>query len=762
MKQKLPQVYKLIPFISHFKHGLLDKDLTEAISLIKVPCEWYSAFLLISFGTSKNLDSNLLAYVQENAKAQIQNGKSEHQLIEDIKKDAGDQQETAILKGSDISINDHLHYMITVDDDAKDILLKQDVDQKDVLEQQLNVLKYYYFLFRSAIRVNEHAHTYLENAVECTVLNSNKRLWGMKMEHPDDVCYITSGKMQPSEVREIMKHHQNNIGVLLAEEFDFSFKKGLIWATSGELTPEKDYFVKMFVEFMLGLFTICKMFDYYAFAKDFVDTLRKLDVANLGHERLLELELKAELFSCDINFRQLFKSRDPCTQQAIEIINVQFKTVEKLLEKLLTKEDEWFEYAAEFHIVKIYTLRHEKINRTSKSKDPKEVEIQASVNQLKSIYDSIKDKPELEFLANKVLFVSLDVNIEKNNYNEVDIKNLNKGAEVFGKHGAFKLQCKAYQCLADAYKQHAEKSIDFAEQALKLVTKYSSLKEMERPLRELESQAKKKIKEKYNNKLYFLNSYPLKDQPNAMSFGGLNFEKSMKTELLDTLRDLKKEIVLNFDVFREQVLDELLGENSGCKLLAIDFLYLLPDALVLEDPHFNAKIMTLDQIRSKYKLGTSRKANIDILMVVSDKHQPVIEKFAEMCQIPLTIYFDFGSNDLLSFNFYKEYLMRSFMYRFSLNFTNLICQEPKQNFGQAIENAIDQSIDSLTSDLTREYKVRVLQGTASEGFYSGHLKKINSAEILKFCRDSVKYKCIGNSKAATLELKNGRNWKLLR
>ena len=674
-------------------------------------------------------------------------------MIEELKE--GNDQEPPVLKGADIKINDHLHYLVSVEDDVKDILLKQDVRLADILEQQLNVLKYYYFLFRSAIRVNSVANTYLENTVECTVLNSNKRLWGMKMEHPDDICYITSGKLSNSEVREIMKHHQNNIGVLLSEEFEFSFKKGLTWATTDTLTPEKDYFIKMFVEFMLGLFTICKMFDYYAFAKDFVDTLRKLDVANLGHERLLELELKAELFACDINYRQLFKSRDPCTNQAIEIINVQFKTVEKLLEKLLSKEDEWFEYAAEFYIVKIYTLRHDKMSRSSKSKDPKEVEIQASVSQLKKIYDRIKDKPELEFLANKVLFVTLDVNIEKNNYNEADIKNLNKGAEVFGNHGAYKLQCKAYQCLADAYKQNAEKSIGFAEEALKLVSKYSGLKEMEKPLRELEAQAKKKIKEKYHNKFYFLNSYPLKDQPNAMSFGGLNFEKSMKTELLDTLGDLKKEIVLNFDVFKEPVLDELLGENSGCKLLAIDFLYLLPDALVLEDPYFQAKTLTIDQIRSKLGMKTSSKANIDILMVVSDRAQPIIEKFAEVCQIPLTIYFDFGSAELMSFNFYKEFLMRSFMYRFSLNFTNFICQDSKQTYGQAIDNAIDQSIDSLTNDLTRDYTVRTLKGTLAEGFYSGMKKKIRSDEIFNFCKNSVRTKCIGKSKESKLDLKTG-------
>lgn len=184
-------------------------------------------------------------------------------MIEELKE--GNDQEPPVLKGADIKINDHLHYLVSVEDDVKDILLKQDVRLVDILEQQLNVLKYYYFLFRSAIRVNSVANTYLENTVECTVLNSNKRLWGMKMEHPDDICYITSGKLSNSEVREIMKHHQNNIGVLLSEEFEFSFKKGLTWATTDTLTPEKDHFIKMFVEFMLGLFTICKMFDYYAF-----------------------------------------------------------------------------------------------------------------------------------------------------------------------------------------------------------------------------------------------------------------------------------------------------------------------------------------------------------------------------------------------------------------------------------------------------------------------------------------------------------------
>lgn len=702
-----------------------------------------------------SLEKLPLSVIEETIQAEIKTGKKEKDHMDDLKQAL--KKENSVFDISDYKINDNMHYLVRVESSAKIALQRMDSGLADIIQQQVNVLKYYYFLFRSAIKINESARTYMEHPVECTVLNSNKDLWAFKIQHPEDECYLTSKEIKFAEVREIIKCHDANIKLLMTESSEFSFKQGLAWALQEPTSQEKEDYILLFVEFVIGLFAICKIFEYYVEGVDYVELLRKLNISQSNTPILNKLELKAELFGCDMNYWKLRKSRDHCTPQEMNVIEIQFKTVEKLLEKL-PGEEEWLHYSPEFQIAKIYTLKHEKVFRNSKSKEL-ESEIQTSLISLRKVYDMIKEKstPSWRFLAKKILLVMLDVNMEKKEYNDSELKALDAGAKVFKEHKSFRLECKAYQCLAEAYKLVPEKCITFVKKALQVTHEISGLKGLERPLRELEAAANKKIKEKYHNKFYFLNSYPLKDQPSPMRFGGLNFEKSLKKDLMEHLVLKNKEIIVNFDVFKESVLAELLRESAGCKLLAIDFLYLAPDALILEDPPFQAKALILEEMQQKFGVTESSKVNIDILLVVSDYPQPIIEQFAELCKIPLTIYFDFKTGPVMNFNFYKEYLMRHFMYKFSLNFTNRICLGHK--FELAIKNATDESIDSLINILTsnKELSVMTLKGEEMTGYFSGAKKKIVSEEISTFCKNSIRIRELEKDKYKDqiLELKPG-------
>lgn len=346
----------------------------------------------------------------------------------------------------------------------------------------------------------------------------------------------------------------------------------------------------------------------------------------------------------------------------------------------------------------------------------------------------------------------MEYNYEKKRFSAVDLQNLKAAYKVFKENNCYKLECRALVKLAELYENTPQESLVYAKLALKISKTYS-LKELDKQIKQLVLNANTAIRHKFQNKFYFLSCYPLRDQPEP-SCGGINFSRNLREEMMPHLRHLKQNILVHFDSFTTHMLQELLKENVGCKLLVIDFMYLPEQGIVLEAPGLSEECLEFQTIKDILNLNREKKIHVDILLVLCNESREIITEFADVCDIPLTIYFDFKKKPANNYDIMVQYLRREYMYMFLKDFTTSLISGKKAQ--HAIENARNDAIEQILFSVRRKqmsmyHVVPSHNGTKFETFQESWSVDIVE-EVLK---DAVQIHQRHNGMNITCELSKG-------
>lgn len=390
-------------------------------------------------------------------------------------------------------------------------------------------------------------------------------------------------------------------------------------------------------------------------------------------------------------------------------------------------------YQTELMIIKLKTLSMDKIKRHKK-----EHEVEGAANELRSNLAKIENQNhggKLDFLKAKIMFVLLEHNHEKKNkLSEVDISNLKTAYHIFKKVHSYKLECKALINLAQIYENNPQESLSHAKLALS-VAKNNSIKDLEKPIKHLIMAANTSIRRQFQNKFYFLSCYPLRDQPEPFC-NGVNFAKNLRDEIIPILQRIDKNILVHFDTFTSFMLQELLKENVGCKLLVLDFLYTPENDLVLEAPNLTSEELPFETIRAFLDLDEEKKKiHVDILFVISDEKRDIITQFADACGIPLTIYFDFKRKPANNYDVMVQYLRREYMYTFLKIFTARLVSGTT-TAKNAINVANYETLERILFDAKK--KMTLYQVNESKSMMFKTHKEVWTLEILEeVLKDSV-------------------------
>lgn len=407
-------------------------------------------------------------------------------------------------------------------------------------------------------------------------------------------------------------------------------------------------------------------------------------------------------------------------------------------------------FQSEYNIIKFYTLKLEKVKRLRK-----DAEMKAIISELIETHAKINPHkmPNSRFLHAKLSFVIMEYQCEQKSFTETDIKNLKGAYKVFKEFKSHKLECKTLIKLARLYENSPPESLSFAKTALS-VAKTHSIKELDKQIKQLVVNANTAIRHQFQNKFYFLSCYPLRDQPEP-TCGGVNFAKNLREEIMPHLKNLDHSILVHFDVFSTHMLQELLKENVGCKLLVIDFLYLPEEGIVLETPGMGEECLDFQTIKSILNMNHEKKIHVDILLVLSNERREIIKQFADACDIPLTIYFDFKKKPASNYDMMVQYLQREYMYLFLKDFTTGLITGKKAF--HAIENARNDAIEQIHFAVKRNQTslYHVVPTDKKIGFET--YKENWSMDMIEaVLKDSVKVHERHNGLSITCELNKGR------
>ena len=334
----------MLLFCAHFANGILSRDLKDACKILGFPDDWLVSLAYISLSSKPNFVDTPDAFdtFKSDVKKLINNGKSELQILSDCRK-AEQVTTNDILSISDTKTGDRKELLLLVDQTIRGLMDFVDESGVSLYEQKINVLRYYSFLFEAVLKKNQQHHYYWESIVECTMLNSNSAAWKCKiLEHIDMNSYVFTDEVNSSEIQDIIRNHDTNIRVLMNDNSSaLSLKEGFnyLMRLEGEKREkEMERFFIVFQSFLMPLWTICKIHEYYEIALDYIDLYRQLNSTEYSQNSLIINTIKTELFACDVLYKKLKKSRDYCSAEDITQIEVQFGIVKKHLQKCPSEE----------------------------------------------------------------------------------------------------------------------------------------------------------------------------------------------------------------------------------------------------------------------------------------------------------------------------------------------------------------------------------------------------------------------------------------
>lgn len=335
----------MIIFCSHFSNGILSRDLKDACRILGFPEHWLVSLTYIFLSSKPNFCDTTDAFdtIKTDVLKFIEEGKTDQTIILDCRK-AEQVTTIEILTLNDIKIGDRKEILIGIDQSIRSTMDSIDETGSSLFEQKINVLLYYSFLFKSILKKNQQHHYYWESIVECTMLNSNSKAWKCKggLELGDADSYVMSDGVSTSELQDLIRNHDTNIRVLMNDNTALSLKEGfnyLLRMDPEKREKEKDRFFSVFQWFLMPLWTICKIHEYYEIALDYIELYRQLNSTEFSQASLLINTIKTELFACDVLYKKLKKSREYCSIEDITQIEVQFGITKKVLTKC--PEEDW-------------------------------------------------------------------------------------------------------------------------------------------------------------------------------------------------------------------------------------------------------------------------------------------------------------------------------------------------------------------------------------------------------------------------------------
>lgn len=384
----------------------------------------------------------------------------------------------------------------------------------------------------------------------------------------------------------------------------------------------------------------------------------------------------------------------------------------------------------------------------------KQEEIESIITELQTIVQKLNPSgPHHSFLRAKIFFVILEYNHERKRISESDVSKLKEAYKTFQDAKSYKLECKALIKLAQIYENQPQESLGYARQALS-ICKSQSIKELDKEIKSLVTSANTLIRQQYQNKFYFLSCYPLRDQPPPVC-GGVNFTKNLREEITARLNELEKSILVHFDTFSSSMLQELIIKNIGCKLLVLDFLYLEENNLVLEGPELRAELIEVEKIRKLVSLNHEDKVRIDILLVLSNESSSVITKFADACEIPITIYFDFRKKPTNVYDIMVQYIRREYMYSFLKFFTSKLVNGKKVSY--CIDGAKEDAIEHIHFTAKNNYNLFHVMASKSTDLAFETIKGLWTVEVIEdIVKDCVKVHKRSESLSMTCDLGRGK------
>lgn len=333
--------FQLLIFCGHFSNGILSRDLKDACQLLGFPENWLVAVTYISISSKPNFVES--ADALEQLKIEIQSlkdeGRSELDILAECRR-TETMSTIEIFKMIDLTIGETKDVLFEVDQEIRGIFDSLDDSRSSLFEQKVNILRYYRFLFESVLKLNKTQPFYWESIVECTLVNSNEEAWGCEeTQVPDGFhSYLLESDLSSSLLQDLIRTHDTNIRVLMNTTTALSLKEGFNYIMRSEQEDhEKRHdsarFIQAFERFVLSLWTLLKIHEYYEVAIEYVALYRQLNSTEYSQSKLQLCSIKCELYACDILYKKLKKSRDYCSTEDITTIELQFKTIETLLKR---------------------------------------------------------------------------------------------------------------------------------------------------------------------------------------------------------------------------------------------------------------------------------------------------------------------------------------------------------------------------------------------------------------------------------------------
>jgi hypothetical protein len=328
----------MILFCAHFSNGILSRDLKDACRILGFPENWLVSLTYIFLSSKPNFcdTSDAFDTIKMDVLRFIEEGKSDLTILLECRK-AEQVATIEILTINDIKIGDRKEILLVIDPNIRSTMDSIDESGASLYEQKINVLLYYSFLFKSILKKNQQHHYYWESLVECTMLNSNSIAW--KCRGGDDVgadvdSYVMLEGVSTTELQDLIRNHDTNIRVLMSDNSALSLKEGfnyLLRMEPEKRDKEKERFFTAFQWFLMPLWTICKIHEYYEIALDYIDLYRQLNSTEFSQSSLLINTLKTELFACDVLYKKLKKSREYCSADDLKQIEVQYEITKRVL-----------------------------------------------------------------------------------------------------------------------------------------------------------------------------------------------------------------------------------------------------------------------------------------------------------------------------------------------------------------------------------------------------------------------------------------------
>ena len=211
-----------------------------------------------------------------------------------------------------------------------------------------------------------------------------------------------------------------------------------------------------------------------------------------------------------------------------------------------------------------------------------------------------------------------------------------------------------------------ESLLQYSKKGLSL-SQQNKLIRYEKYFRMVHDKAQKDMKQKFQNKVVFLSSYPYvsekeADQPQFC------IHRDIFESLYGTLERIGKNIEVVFEVLTPDTLEQLYNKNEGCKILVLDLHHTDKDHLMMEDGAMGLTRWSHEMMNSL--TGNSNLAlNVDILIILNEQPEKVIGFFSNS-GVKHIVHFNFKPNHVnpLEYDIFSAYWIREFKVSFVKKF----------------------------------------------------------------------------------------------